>query len=212
MDIKELAFNKLTKEEQVKWKLLKDKVYACCDKDIQKEYGSIIENALKNVLIDDHIAGYSMEHGYYYVIEGDYGELTLDCLTQDINEIAFYILKSIYYSVASDIELKNRVELQKFWKYYHERNSLNTESWAKNSNYRFNSYYDPRKYVFEFVLARLAKTFDGIQLTYAIKEYTDYLNIWFDEPHWKYNAETLVFDEASQSVDKRFKKENDNKE
>lgn len=209
MDIKELSFNKLTEEEQVKWKLLEEKVRSYCDEDIQREYSSIIEDALKNVLIDDHIAGYSMEKGYYYVIEGDYGELILGCLTQDIEEIAFYILKSVYYSVASDIELKNRTELQKFWKYYHERNSLNKDNWAKSADYRFNTYYDPRKYVFEYVLNRLAEKFEGIQLTNAIQEYTDYLNMWFDEPHWKYNELTLTFDEVSQSVDKRFKKGNE---
>lgn len=207
MDLEKLSFNKLTKEEQVKWKELKDLVIQYVDRNMYEEYTRIVDEALMNVLIDDHIAGYSMGNGYYYVIEGDFGELSLEILTEDVQEIAFYILKNIYYLYASDIELKNRTIYQKYWKYYHEKNTeIGEYSWVKNADYVYSAYYDPRKYVFETVIRELKVHFSGEWVDTLIDSYKTYLNMWFDDEHWVYDDKTEIFIEASSSVDKRFKK------
>ena len=207
MDLQQLSLYEMNPQEEAKWNAFCEKTASLCDREVLENYASILNVALMNFCIEDHIAGYKEDVGYYYIVEDDYGKLSAGCVTTDIRKMGFYILKDVYYKVASQIELRNRTIYQKAWQYYHERNTKEEEiRWKYNSQCIYYAYYDPRKAVFEYVLRKLLETFSEIELKEITETYENYLNLWFEDSHWKWNGKTFTFEEKSDSIDRRFKK------
>ncbi|MCL2884491.1 MAG: hypothetical protein FWF49_03280 [Oscillospiraceae bacterium] len=121
---------------------------------------------------------YNYEIGYYVLI----GERSIFSLEEgfpepDREKAKFRLLTDEFKTGGFEYELQNRNKLERLWgKTYKEK-------------------YDSRKAAFEFTIQKCREA----ELSFTeemIHQYTEYMNKWFETPHWVFNRETMVFEET----------------
>jgi hypothetical protein len=130
-------------------------------------------------LLDNHDfkIGYKEKIGYY-VLDGERGVFTMRAKFPEINgtQAKFRILTYEFLIGGIELERINRSELQGSFggTYFTE--------------------YDSRKAAFEHAIQ---KHFDAQScfIEEVIAEYTGHMNIWFENPHWYFNKEVMLFEE-----------------
>lgn len=204
MEINELFIYQMTQAECEKWSEVQDIIHRSCKVlNIPETYHSIIENATQSRGAY-HLAGFCETEGYYFVEEGDRGELHLACKTFSLAEICSYIMHHrILYAIGTKMELQNRSELEQRWKYRVDNKNCRPRHLPliENSNYQYHTRYDSRKMWFEYIINNLAVIFDEERVEKVIEEYTGYMNRWFDDKHWEFDKTCKEFIEISDSVE-----------
>lgn len=181
MELMELYNYKMNPAELDEWMRVAEKTRGyCAQLGLIEDYGVMVKNAISSSVFCDHRAGFCTKIGYYYIEEGDRDKIYLKCQSYDIDEMTFYVMhQKILRTIGRKLEMEKRVELEKNW--------------------TGNNRYDSRKYWFEYVLSNLISVFEGQQIKQTIAQYTDYMNRWFDDVHWKYDLEKMEFMEVSDS-------------
>lgn len=139
-----------------------------------------IEYTLKLSIYYQYSRGYHSDIGFYEIEFGDRGRLFETIRTQDISDCMWHYLKKIASIVASSIEMNNRNENQKSWKY--------------------KTQYDGRLHKFCDAIKFLIKIYDETEyLESYIKYCTGLMNFSFEDEHWKYDKELREFFENTNS-------------
>jgi hypothetical protein len=84
---------------------------------------------------------------------------------------------------------------------YSWENSFVDGHWTyiENQNYLYDAIYDFRKFYFEHHIKFISEIFSVKKAEKLIKTYSQYINKWFIVEHWRFNKDTLEFDEISNS-------------
>jgi hypothetical protein len=114
----------------------------------------------------------------YYALVGERGVFSLmkGFPTANSEEAKYILLEYEFFSGGLGYELHRRTLLEK--------------EWSK----KFNSEYDSRKAVFEYVI-KMLKTVFGSFSEKKIAEYTDYLDNRYKSKHWYYDKSKMTFEE-----------------
>ena len=204
MTPEELRSYKMTSEELQVWNETVSRVREYCNKLVPEEYSQKIEHHLSKDYF--HYAGYCKKEGYYYVCEGDRGELS--CLFKgfDREKIQIFLTENILRDVGQRIELKLRDKEQMRWRFYEdfEKTVPGHIEWVENDTYVYGVKHDSRKLWFEFVLGGLIKTFGFEKVKDIAEEYTKKMNYWFKEKHWDFDREELTFVEIGGSSNENY--------
>ena len=181
MELRELYLYKMNAEDSRKWKAVTETVLDYCHRlGILQEYGQLVETTLATSVYYEHSAGYHPKEGYYYIENGDRDALFLSCNTEAAEEICFFMMhKRILSVIGRKLELENRAQLEKEWKW--------------------NTKYESRKTWFEYDINNLRKLFSEEDVEPIVAEYTGYMNRWFEDEHWRYEPEKGEFMEVSNS-------------
>ena len=194
MTPQQLRAYKMTFEERQIWSETADRIREYCSGLVSQEYSQKIEYHLstKDYL---HYAGYCKKEGYYYVSEGDRGELYCLFKNADGEKMQIFLLENILRDVGQKIELKLRDKEQMRWRFYEdlEKTVPGHIEWVENDTYVYGVKHDSRKLWFEFVLGGLIKTFGFEKVKDIVDEYTEHMNYWFSEKHWDFDREELTF-------------------
>lgn len=180
MTPEELRKYKMTSSEKQKWYEVTNSIREYCDGIVPKEYTGKIEYHISEKPYD-HYVGFCEAEGYYYVAEGDRGELEVLWKSFEKDKIQIYLMKNILRDVGQSMELKNRDTYKDTYK-YHVR-------------------YDSRKWWFEYMLNGLVKVFGLEKVNHIIDDYTESMNHWFHEKHWDFDREKLMFVEISDALE-----------
>ncbi|MBD5080856.1 MAG: hypothetical protein HDT44_03715 [Ruminococcaceae bacterium] len=205
MTPQQLRAYKMTFEERQIWSETADRIREYCSGLVPQEYSQKIEYHLstKDYL---HYAGYCKKEGYYYVSEGDRGELYCLFKNADGEKMQIFLLENILRDVGQKIELKLRDKEQMRWRFYEdlEKTVPGHIEWVENDTYVYGVKHDSRKLWFEFVLGGLIKTFGFEKVKDIVDEYTEHMNYWFSEKHWDFDREELTFVEIGGSSNENY--------
>ncbi len=181
MELRELYNYKMNPAELEEWMQVAEKVRSLCEEiGLVDAYGVMVKNAISSSIFCDHRAGFCTKIGYYYIEEGDRDKIYLKCQSHDPDEMTFHVMhQKILRTIGRKLEMEKRVELEKDWS--------------------GNNQYDSRKYWFEYVIGNLMRVFEGQRVEQIIKQYTGYMNRWFNDEHWQYDRERGKFVEVSDS-------------
>lgn len=203
MTKEELQSHIMTHDEREKWIEIQNTIRQYCMKSVPVEYNKIVERYIAESTYYEHYAGYCKGEGYYYIDIGDRGAVYLSCKTDSEEEMLFYLMIKILQDMGMKLELSIRETEQKNWMYYED--SLNTKpgkiAWVKNKEYIYHTRHDTRKWWFEYIIKNLWLFFNDVMLEPIVGEYTDYMNRWFEDKHWKYDREKKQFVEISDSIE-----------
>ena len=194
----------MTSEEKRVWNETADRVREYCNKLVPEEYSQKIEHHLSKDYF--HYAGYCKKEGYYYIAEGDRGELYCLFKNADGEKMQIFLTENILRDVGQKIELKLRDKEQMRWRFYNdlEKTVPGHIEWVENDTYVYGVKHDSRKLWFEFVLSGLIKTFGFEKVRDIVDKYTENMNYWFSEKHWDFDREKLTFVETGESFDEDY--------
>ena len=130
-------------------------------------------------LLDNHdfCIKYKEKIGYY-VLDGERGVFHLRKSFPERNKekAKYRILTYEIHQGGFQYELMNRCKLQEMWK----------------RTYKVE--YDSRKAAFEYAIRKHVDALSCFT-DEVIVEYTNYMNRWFEESHWHFNRENMIFEE-----------------
>lgn len=199
MTERELYHYKMTSEETEKWNELKSQVINDCKTmQIPLEFNEWIERKSNAIDSYNHIAGYCEKVGYFYIEDGDRGDIYLKCCSRNPDDIRWYILEQIVQHVGQNIELRYRKVEEKNWR--NLRDYKNSE-FTEQIDWKYNAIHDTRKFWFEYEILALSKVFDSDKLKPFVEEHINLMNRWFNEPHWSFDWEIMSFIEVSNSLE-----------
>ena len=201
----------MDKEELAEWNSLKKQIYEDCEKaDISESFMRSHVDTTVSEKSFEHSAGYCRYVGFYYVYSerGNAEKL----YSGDEAGMRFFLLKDIFGSFGMKCELENREKLSKEWKFYEKemftltpplvKHTRAVSKTFKNKNYIYGVKYDSRKFWFEYTINSIDKILGSEYSSQVIKEYTKFMNRWFDDEHWAFDRESGKFIEISQSKEK----------
>ena len=199
MDTKELYTYRMNNSELQKWNQLQNRIIIDCSQvNVPLSFGEYIKTQTSPENPHEHTAGYCSTVGYFYIAEGDRGELFLKCLSQNCEDIRWYVVEKIFSYIGQQLELERRKEEEKNWRY--PRSFVNGKlTFEDNKNWTYNAVYDGRKYWFEYVISSLAKIFDTDRIQPYVISRINLINRWFDVPHWDFSWGKMCFVEISDS-------------
>lgn len=174
-----------------------------------KEYESDVYAALERLsvkipsqIIDKEISSFKSA----YIVDlftlhkrGDFGSKKLIAFVKDKNEMFFQIMCALLREIGLELEVYNRAQEQKKWRYICNYMADSCEKYTENDDFKFNTIYDSRKAWFEFHIQSITELFSIDMASGLIKEYSELINMWYPDDHWKFNQETMEFVEISSS-------------
>ena len=137
--------------------------------------------------------------GLQFWEQGDRGPDTVAFTASDENELKHWIYDKVSLNIAFNVELNNRKEEEKLWRYIRERAEKGHWLYKENKDYIYNAIHDPRKYWMEYHLSLLKRVLSEEEVNNRITEYESLLNLWFTERHWSFDRELFRFVEVSDS-------------
>ena len=190
---------KQTESDVQKWNQLQNQILRDCRQvKTPPLFRELITTEISPAEPYAHTAGYCSLVGYFYVTEGDRGELFLQCASHNLEDMRWYIMKRILTHIGRQLELKGRKIEEKNWRY--PRNFKNGElTFEENENWIYNAVHDSRKFCFEYVIASLAKLFEAERVYNCALEYLNFMNKCFESPHWDFDRKKMCFVEISDS-------------
>lgn len=199
MKEKELSAYRMNVQESEEWYALKKRIlHDCKNMQIPHRYYSWIDKKTDPIDPYNHVAGYSQVDGYFYVEEGDRGEIALTCCSHDFEDIRWYLLTSIVSYVGQKYEHSHRNTDEKRWRY--SRKFKNGKLKLKQRFiWKYNAIHDTRKLWFEYEINALTKVADKARLAAFVDARAGLLNLWYDQPHWAFEWKDMVFVEISDS-------------
>ena len=181
MNEKELYNYKMTEDELQKWCQFQNQIISDCRQvEIPSSFSEYIKTQVNPIEPYIHTAGYCNNVGYFYITEGDRGEIFLKCLSFNLENIRWYIMEKILTHIGQQLELQHRKP-------------------EENGNWIYNAVYDSRKYWFEYAIASLSKIFNADRINPYVTDQIDLMNRWFDVPHWDFSYEKMCFVEINDS-------------
>ena len=142
--------------------------------------------------------------GFALTVETDFGNQTTLAIAIRKKEMFFEIMKELLKNIALKLELHHRKEEQAKWRYVHAKVVDGHWTYTENQNYIYNAVYDFRKFYFEHHIKFIVELFSVKKAKKLITAYSRYINMWFSDTHWKFNDETLEFEEISNSKEVDF--------
>ena len=202
MDVRELYDYKMTPLEIQKWDMIKRQIIRDCQfLQIPLEFHEIIEEKTNSVNPYFHEAGYCATVGYFYIIIGDRGALSLKCSSPNPGDMRWYLLQEIASHVGQQMELAVRLTEEQNWRY--KRTFTNGKlAFAENKNWLYNTVHDTRKFWFEYAINLLSRVFSIERLQPYVNERINYMNKWFNQPHWDFDWQKMCFVEISNSQER----------
>ena len=199
MDAKELSNYKMNDSESQTWDKFQKRIISdCLQIKVPSSLSEYIKTQTNPTELYTHSAGYCNNVGYYYVTEGDRGELFLQCLSFNIEDIRWYLMERIVTHVGQQLELEHRKNEEKNWRY--PRLFKNGRlTYEENESWVYDAVYDSRKYWFEYAISSLAKMFQEERIRPYVASRVDLMNRWFYVPHWDFNWKNTYFFEISDS-------------
>lgn len=199
MTEKQLYSYRMSPQEVEKWAKLKNSILSDCKKmQTSHQYYDWIDKKTDSIDSNNHVAGYSRADGYFYIEDGDRGEINLSCCSYDVEDIRWYLLKSIVSHVGQNYELAHRKSDEKHWRYL--RTFKNGKLILKQRFiWKYNTVHDTRKLWFEYEINALSKVAEQERLEAFVNKRTSLLNHWFKQPHWGFDWKRMVFVEISNS-------------
>ena len=170
---------KMIEQEVIKVEgFMKELIDVCNDLEIPRGKsfdGSPYMGRLKDDY--DFVIKYKEDIGYF-VLDGERGKFYLreGFPTKDRNEAKLFILESEFFNGGLEYELGIRNTLKEEW--------IN----------KYSVEYDSRNKAFEYTIRMLIKVFESVPDRIIIY-YTNYMNKWFDTPHWYFDKSELSFKE-----------------
>jgi len=200
---KQLYSYRMNLQELEKWAELKNIILSDCKKmQISHQHHDWIDKRTDSIDPYNHVAGYSQADGYFYIEDGDRGEINLSCCSRNFEDIRWYLLTSVAGYAGQYYELTHRKSDEKCWRY--PRKFIDGKLILKQRLiWKYNAIHDTRKLWFEYEINALAKVADQARLTVFVNERTGLLNLWFDQPHWEFDWEKMTFVEISDSKERR---------
>lgn len=121
--------------------------------------------------------GYTAESGYSDMYFPDRSNtLTAVYQTDSEDEMLYYILYQCAERYAKQYEMHHRNELEAQW--------------------QLPLKYDGRRHWFAMTIQLMHKVYSPEQVEPLIEKYTALMNLWFEVPAWRFDAETLEFAET----------------
>lgn len=130
---------------------------------------------------------------------GERGPDTVAFHASDEKELQHWIYDQVSKSIAQRVELQNREEEEKLWRYVRERVEDGHWLYRENKDYIYNAIHDSRKYWMEYHLSLLKRVLSEEEVNNKITEYESLMNRWFTEKHWAFDKEQFRFVEISDS-------------
>ena len=137
--------------------------------------------------------------GFKLTAETDFGKLTTAAYTAKREDMFFEIMNVLLDGIALKLELYNRECEESKWRYVRAKVVDGHWTYTENQNYLYNAIYDFRKFYFEHHIKFISELFSMEEAEKLIKTYSQYINKWFTTEHWRFNKDTLEFDEISVS-------------
>lgn len=137
--------------------------------------------------------------GFNLTAETDFGKRTTIAYAVNREYMFFEIMNVLLDSIALKLELYNREHEKSKWRYVRAKAVDGHWTYTENKNYLFNAIYDCRKFYFEHHIKFISELFSVQKAEKLIKTYSQYINKWFIIEHWRFNKDTLEFDEISDS-------------
>ena len=88
------------------------------------------------------------------------------------------LINSVTYRAGTQLELNSRDELMRLW------------------GERFRAPYDSRLFWFEYMIRKLYQA-KSVITDEIIAKYSGKMNLWFKEPHWRFNPASMSFEEIA---------------
>ena len=202
MTTREYAYYEMTREEYEEWHQLGEQVVADVTPYIPEQTITIAQMYVTAQLYFIHYAGYHTGDCYYFVEEGQKKEeYNMVFSTPDREKMRMFLCQQILEDVGNGNEQNVRVSEKKKWKICAdmEKSLPGNTVWYENTDYIYHCRYDARKFWFEYALKGLIGIFGAERCRSLIDGYEDYMNHWFEAPHWKYDIDKLEFVEISDS-------------
>ena len=96
MNEKELCAYRMADSELLKWNRIQSRIICDCKKvEVPSSFGEFVKAQISPTEQYAHVAGYCNDIGYFYVSEGDRGELFLKCLSKYPEDIRWCIMEKI---------------------------------------------------------------------------------------------------------------------
>ena len=109
MNEKDLYSYRVTKSDVQKWNQLQNQILRDCRQvKTPPSSSELITTQASPAEPYAHAAGYCSTVGYFYVTEGDHGELFLQCASHNPEDMRWYIMKRIFTHIGWQLELKGR--------------------------------------------------------------------------------------------------------
>ncbi len=137
--------------------------------------------------------------GFKLTVETDFGNRTTRAFAVKRNDMFFEIMNVLLESIALKLELHNREHEESKWRYVRSKAVDGHWTYIENQNYLYDAIYDFRKFYFEHHIKFISEIFSVKKAEKLIKTYSQYINKWFIVEHWRFNKDTLEFDEISNS-------------
>ena len=199
MDVKKLYKYQMNDEELRIWGLFQSQIRKDCQRvNVSISFTKYIETQIDSKYPYSHTSGYCTEVGYFYVAEGDFGELFLECLSQNREDIRWYITEIIFSHIGQQLELEGRENEEKRWRYQRKFKKGKLKL-RENKKWIYNAVHDNRKYWFEYTISALAKIFDEDRVQPYVSNHITLMNRWFYDTHWDFDWENMCFIEVSDS-------------
>jgi len=138
----------MTESDLQKWNLIQNKVISDCQRvKTPPSFSKFIKTQISPAEPYMHTAGYCNTVGYFYVTEGDRGELFLQCASHNSEDMCWYIMERILTHIGLELELIGKKIEEKNWRY--PQNSKNGRlTFEENESWIYNSVHDSRKFQF----------------------------------------------------------------
>ena len=153
-----------------------------------------IEENIKNKIIREFFSSYGVNDNEI-IAHLDRGQKSIIATFENDDEMGFEIAKIIFRKIATETELKERTIQESKWRYI----SCGVNKYKENDKYIYNAIHDFRKYMFECNIKLLADVFSLDRIRDLIIDFTDKMNKWFNDKHWGFNYDNLMFEEISTS-------------
>lgn len=194
MTDRELYRYEMNQEELATWNAVRRRILSDCKTlPCREEFEEWIVLQLKEKNWE-HAVGYSNEVGYYFIEAGERSALVIHCQTLEEEEFRWFMLKRITKHIGQRLELKHRETEAKKWRYVTDDLSAGCPMiWKENRNWVYDTREDTRKYWFEYMLQSLNTIFGKERVEPMVAEYTDAMNLWFEEAHWRFDWARMEF-------------------
>jgi len=137
--------------------------------------------------------------GFKLTVETDFGKRTTIAYAVKKEDMFLEIMCEFLQSIALKLELHNREHEESKWRYVRSKAVDGHWTYIENQNYLYDAIYDFRKFYFEHHIKFISEIFSVKKAEKLIKTYSQYINKWFIVEHWRFNKDTLEFDEISNS-------------
>ena len=199
MNEKELSDYRMTESDLQKWNQIQKQIISDCKLvKTPPSFSDFIKTKISPTERYGHTAGYCNSVGFFYVAEGDRGELFLECASHNPEDMRWYIMERILTHIGQELELDGREIEEKNWR-YPEKFKNGKLTFEENKNWIYDAVYDSRKFWFEYAIVSLAKLFEKDWIYPYVTSCVNLMNLWFDVPHWDFSWDNMCFVEINDS-------------